>query len=149
MNKMNQEEDFYRKLRQKVNNWATTSIGENHKWAEYILLAPDMFHLLTKLSIDKDIPQSKKLKVLGAIAYFVSPIDLLPEAILGPAGFLDDIALSAYVLNDIINNIDPKIVSRNWAGDKDILALVKTIIANANEFLGGGILRKIKRRFQN
>jgi uncharacterized membrane protein YkvA (DUF1232 family) len=144
---MKREEDFYIKLRQKVNEWAKTKIGENHKWAEYILLAPDMFHLLTKLSIDKDIPQSKKIKVFAAIAYFISPIDLLPESILGPAGFLDDIALSAYVLNDIINNIDPKIVVRNWAGDRDILTLVKTILANANEFLGGRILQKIKRKF--
>lgn len=144
---MNSEEkDFYKKIRKKINNWLRTSAGKNNQWSEFILLAPDLFHLLTKLSVDKEIPESKKVKLFAAIAYFISPIDLLPEAIFGPVGFLDDIALSAYVLNDIINNVDPKIVSRNWAGDKDILVLVKTIVANANNFLGSGILRKIKKR---
>ena len=141
-----EEQDFYKRIRKKVNDWLETNAGNNKQWSEYILLAPDLFHLLTKLSMDKEIPESKKVKLLAAIAYFISPIDLLPEALLGPIGFLDDIALSAYVLNDIINNVDPKIVTRNWAGDKDILVLVKTILANASNFLGSKILRKIKNR---
>lgn len=144
---MNSEEkDFYKKLRKKINDWLKIDAGNNKQWSEYILLAPDLFHLLTKLSTEKEIPESKKVKLFAAIAYFISPIDLLPEAVFGPIGFLDDIALSAYVLNDIINNVDPKIVARNWAGDKDILVLVKTILANANNFLGSNILRKIKKR---
>ena len=141
-----EEQDFYKRIRKKVNDWLETNAGNNKQWSEYILLAPDLFHLLTKLSMDKEIPESKKVKLLAVIAYFISPIDLLPEALLGPIGFLDDIALSAYVLNDIINNVDPKIVTRNWAGDKDILVLVKTILANASNFLGSKILRKIKNR---
>lgn len=141
-----EEQDFYKRIRKKVNDWLEINAGNNKQWSEYILLAPDLFHLLTKLSLDKEIPESKKVKLLAAIAYFISPIDLLPEALLGPIGFLDDIALSAYVLNDIINNVDPKIVTRNWAGDKDILVLVKTILANASNFLGSKILRKIKNR---
>ena len=144
---MNSEEkDFYIKIRSKINSWIENNTGGNKQWNEYILLAPDLFHLLTKLSIDKEVPESKKVKLLAAIAYFISPIDLLPEALVGPIGFLDDIALSAYVLNDIINNVDPKIVTRNWAGDKDILVLVKTILANANNFLGGRIWNKIRKK---
>ena len=140
------EKDFYKKIRKKINEWLESNTGKNKQWNEYILLAPDLFHLLTKLSVDKEIPESKKVKLYAAIAYFISPIDLLPEALFGPVGFLDDIALSAYVLNDIINNVDPKIVKRNWAGDKDILVLIKTIVANANNFLGSGIVKKIKKR---
>jgi len=141
-----EEKDFYKNIRKKINDWLESNTGKNHQWREYILLAPDLFHLLTKLSLDKEIPESKKIKLYATIAYFISPIDLLPEALCGPVGFLDDIALSAYVLKDVINNVDPKIVKRNWAGDKDILVLVKTIIANANNFLGGRILKKIKKR---
>jgi uncharacterized membrane protein YkvA (DUF1232 family) len=141
-----EEKDFYKKIRKEINNWLESNTGKNKQWNEYILLAPDLFHLLTKLSVDKEIPESKKVKLYAAIAYFISPIDLIPEAIFGPVGFLDDIALSAYVLNDIINNVDPKIVKRNWAGDKDILVLIKTIVANANNFLGSGIVKKIKKR---
>lgn len=139
------QKDFYIKLRVKVNKWLEENIGKEHRWAEYILIAPDLFHLLTKLAIDKDVPETKKVKILAAIAYFISPIDLLPEAFLGPVGYLDDIALAAFVLNDIINEINPKVVSRNWAGERDILDLVKTILANASEMLGSGLWQKIKR----
>jgi uncharacterized membrane protein YkvA (DUF1232 family) len=99
------------------------------------------------LTIDPDVPASKKVKIAGIIAYFISPLDFLPEMLLGPIGYLDDIALTAYILNDIINQVDPKIIQRNWAGDRDILNLVKTIIANANNMVGGGVWKKIKRTF--
>lgn len=146
---MNEKEnnDFYLNLRKKINEWFEKNIGKHHKWAEYILVVPDFFHLLTKLAVDKEVPKSKRVKIFAAIAYFISPVDLLPEALLGPAGFLDDIALAAYVLNDIINDVHPKIVLRNWAGERDILDLIKTILANANDMLGSGVWQKIKRMF--
>lgn len=43
--------------------------------------------------------------VIFTIAYIVSPIDLIPEGLLGPLGFADDAALVAYLLKRIINKI--------------------------------------------
>lgn len=137
------KKDFYQKLRSNIKVWLEQGNGAHTKWADYILLAPDLFHLLTKLAIDPDVPVSKKVKIAGIIAYFISPLDFLPELLLGPVGYLDDIALTAYILNDIINEVDPQIVQRNWAGEKDILALTKTIIANANNMIGSGLWKKI------
>jgi uncharacterized membrane protein YkvA (DUF1232 family) len=145
----NKNKDFYQKLRTDIKNWMDGRKASDNKWSEYILLAPDLFHLLTKLALDPDVPASKKVKIAGIIAYFISPLDFLPEMFLGPLGYLDDIALTAYVLNDIINEVDPKIVRRNWAGEMDILNLVKTIIANANNMIGSGIWKKLKRTFGN
>ncbi|HEY4756699.1 MAG TPA: DUF1232 domain-containing protein [Ignavibacteriaceae bacterium] len=142
-----QKKDFYQKLRADIKKWLDEKKTNDNRWAEYILLAPDLFHLLTKLTLDPDVPASKKVKLAGIIAYFISPLDFLPEMLLGPIGYLDDIALTAYVLNDILNEVDPKIIQRNWAGDRDILPLIKTIIANANNMVGGGIWKKIKRTF--
>jgi len=142
-----QKKDFYQKLRADIKKWLDEKKTTDNRWAEYILLAPDLFHLLTKLTLDPDVPASKKVKLVGIIAYFISPLDFLPEILLGPIGYLDDIALTAYVLNDILNEVDPKIIQRNWAGDRDILPLIKTIIANANNMVGSGIWKKIKRTF--
>ena len=142
-----QKKDFYQKLRADIKKWLDEKKTNDNRWAEYILLAPDLFHLLTKLTLDPDVPASKKVKLAGIIAYFISPLDFLPEILLGPIGYLDDIALTAYVLNDILNEVDPKIIQRNWAGDRDILPLIKTIIANANNMVGSGIWKKIKRTF--
>lgn len=144
---MDKYQDFYFELRRKVNEWLNTNIGGAHRWSEYILAAPDLFHLLIKLLIDKEVPETKKLKIAAVVVYFISPIDFLPEALLGPVGYLDDIAISAYVLNDVINDIDPRIISRNWAGDGDVLSLTKTILQNANKMIGSGLWMKLRRAF--
>jgi len=144
-----QHKDFYQKLRTDVKKWLDERTASDKRWTEYVMLAPDLFHLLTKLVLDPDVPASKKVKIAGIIAYFISPLDFLPEMLLGPIGYLDDIALTAFILNDIINEVDPKIIQRNWAGEKDILVLVKTIVANANNMIGSGLWKKIRRTFGN
>jgi len=143
----NKEEKFYLKLRKNISKWLEDNSNSGHKWKDYILVVPDIFYLLVKLVQDKDVPQGKKVKLVSAIAYFISPIDVLPEAFLGPIGYLDDIAVAAYVLNDLINTIDPQIIKRNWAGDDDILYLVKNILANLDGMLGKGIWDKLKGKF--
>lgn len=137
--------DFYQRLRTGIRDWLATEEGSANRWAEYLLLAPDLFHLLCKLSIDGDVPIKEKAKLAASIAYFVSPIDLLPEAILGPVGFLDDVALAAYVLNSIMTNTSPEVVTRHWAGEGDVLERVREILKFADEMIGGGLWQKIKK----
>lgn len=140
------QQDFYVKLRKQIAEWLEKNTSDN-KYADYIMLAPDLFHLLVKLSTDPVVPRSKKIKLVAVIAYFISPIDLLPEAFLGPLGFADDIAAAAYVINDLINDVDPQIVLKHWAGDSDLLYDIKTILANADKLLGSGLWRKIRNKF--
>jgi len=135
--------DFYQTLRRKIKDWETKE-GANHKWAEYILLAPDIFHLLCKLAIDKEVPTKEKAMLAGAIAYFISPIDIIPEGIIGPAGYVDDIALAAFVLNSIITSCDKEIVLKHWAGEEDLLDLIERILTVADEMVDSGIWRKAK-----
>ena len=141
------QQDFYQKLRTQIIGWLGQKNNRNQRWAEYILLAPDLFHLLCKLMLEAEVPPAKKIKLAAVIAYFISPLDFLPEGFLGPVGYLDDIALTAYVLNDLINEIDPQIVSRHWAGDGDILRLLRTILLNSDKMLGSGLWKKIRKKF--
>jgi uncharacterized membrane protein YkvA (DUF1232 family) len=141
------QQEFYKKLRRDVQIWIEKHLDKESRWSEYILAAPDLFHLICKLSVDKDVPSKKKMKLLGGIAYFISPIDLLPEVFFGPVGYLDDIAVAAYVLNDLINEVDPQIVRKHWAGEQDILDLIKTILANADSMIGSKFWNRIKNRF--
>lgn len=132
---------FYRKLRANVQEWIRGK-GASNKWAEYIVLVPDVFHLLVKLSLDKDVPTVQKVKLVAAIAYFLSPIDLVPDFI-PVIGYLDDLVLAAYALNSIINDVDPEVVKRNWAGDGEILDNIQRILAVADQMLGSGLVRKL------
>jgi len=137
--------DFYRNLRMKIVNWIDTETGKNNKWADYILLVPDFFYLLVKLSMDKAVSLDDKAKLALALAYFISPLDLMPEAFLGPIGYLDDLAIAAYVLNNIINHSSPEIIQKHWVGDGDILLLIKGVLAKADEMIGSGLWGKIKK----
>ncbi len=128
------EKDFYQKWRKKVRDWAKSE-GSSQKWAEYILLAPDLFHLLVKLMGDSDISRVSKVKIAGTIAYFIMPIDLLPEAFLGPVGLMDDVALAVYVLNEVINKSGAEVVKRHWAGEEDILEVIQKTLKAGNKFL--------------
>ncbi|MCW7754119.1 DUF1232 domain-containing protein [Desulfobotulus sp. H1] len=138
------QDDFYRKIRMKVKAWAESGKGKQSRWSEYILLAPDMFYLLCKLVVDPDVPAGEKAKLAFAIAYFISPVDLLPEAILGPVGYLDDIILATYALNSVVSRTPEHVVRRHWAGDGDILEVMQRVLAVADEMIGAGLIRKIK-----
>lgn len=138
------EQDFYQKLRDKMRHWLNSKAAKVSRWSEYLLWAPDLFHLLCKLAADKDVPAKEKAKLAVAITYFISPIDFIPEAFLGPVAYVDDIALTAFVLNTLLNKIEPEVVRRHWAGEEDVLVVIKKIIAAADAMLGSGLWKKLK-----
>ncbi len=141
------QQDFYQRIRAQISAWIGSKASRQNRWTEYILLAPDLFHLLCKLMVDPEVPSAKKIKVAAIIAYFISPVDFIPEGFIGPLGYLDDIALTAYLLNDLINEVNPQVVLRNWAGDRDVLLLVKNILLNADKMFGSGLWRKMRKKF--
>ena len=140
---MQSHDDYYRKIRDKTKKWIDSRTGRRHKWSEFILFAPDLFHLLCKLVTDPAVPVKEKSKLVAAIAYFISPIDLIPEAIVGPAGYLDDIALAAYVLSSLLTKTDPAVLQRHWAGDGEVLDLIQRILRVADKMIGSGLWRKL------
>jgi uncharacterized membrane protein YkvA (DUF1232 family) len=140
-----QEGDFYQSLRKRIHDWLQTEEGRDYQWTKFLLAAPDFFHLLCKLAIDRDVPTAEKAKLAAAIAYFVSPIDLLPEAVLGPIGYVDDVAFAAYVLNSIVNVTNPEVVRRHWAGEDDVLEVIQSALKSADQMVGGGLWEKLKR----
>jgi uncharacterized membrane protein YkvA (DUF1232 family) len=135
---------FYYKLREKIVQWAGSPEGQKNKWAEYILIVPDLFYLLYKLIRDPEMPLKNKAKLGVALAYFISPVDLIPEMFLGPLGFTDDIVITALVIDILFNKTDPDLIRRHWAGEEDILLLVQRILRAAPQMVGKGILGKIR-----
>ncbi len=99
--------------------------------------------------MDPDVSPAEKAKLGAVIVYFVSPIDFIPEGFTGPLGFLDDLALTAYALNSIINHTDPQIIKKHWAGQDDILTVIKNIVATADQMVGSGVWNKLKALWKN
>ncbi len=144
MEKREQNIDFYQKIRKKLVNWYDSPEGKKFKFTEFLLAAPDLFYLLCKLSFDPHVPSKEKAKIAAAIAYFVSPVDMIPEIILGPIGYSDDIVVAAYALNSIINHVDKSIVEKHWVGNQDILVLIQEILKIATDLVGMKKFDKIK-----
>jgi uncharacterized membrane protein YkvA (DUF1232 family) len=140
------EMQFYHKLRKTVKIWAGGEKGRANRYADFILAGPDLFMLLVRLSQDDRISRTDKAKLASAAAYFINPLDLVPEIILGPAGLVDDIALSAYVLHDVLEHTDPAVVREHWEGSTDILDLIRQILVVADTMVGGPIWRRLIAR---
>ena len=135
--------DFYQRLRERVNQWAVRE-GKESPVLRYVFLAPDFFHLLCKLMFDPRVPGGEKKKVGFAIAYFISPLDLIPEGLVGPAGYIDDVALTAYVLNSVLNSVGPEVLEDHWVGDSDVLKTIHEVVSVADRLVGSGMWKKIK-----
>ncbi len=129
---------FYDKLRKKVSKYCG-------KYSEIILLAPDIFMLLIRLVKDKRVPAEHKGYLAAAIAYFISPIDLIPEALMGPFGYTDDIIISVIVLNKIINDVNDEVVVENWSGQGDILAIIQNVLTISHNIMGRN-LKALKKK---
>jgi uncharacterized membrane protein YkvA (DUF1232 family) len=140
-------EDFYQTLRVRIADWLRSK-GKGFEHAQILLLAPDLFHLLTRLLLDRRIPAAEKATLGAALAYFVSPIDLLPEALLGPAGYVDDVALAAFVLSRLINAGHGAVAKELWAGDEDLLESIRRILEVADEMVGSGLWQRLKGYFR-
>jgi uncharacterized membrane protein YkvA (DUF1232 family) len=142
------ESDFYASLRNKIHNWVNSDKGENYQYVEYILMVPDLFYVLWQIMMDDRISTEFKMKAGLVAAYFISPIDLLPEAILGPVGYLDDIALTAALLNTMMDDYGD-VVEEHWkkVSNTDILEVIQNIIQNIDNLIGHGLWNKLRTRF--
>jgi uncharacterized membrane protein YkvA (DUF1232 family) len=145
------QKDFYVKLRDKVSAWYEKKSQKNPEYANYILLVPDFFYLLVKLTLDERVSAIDKAKFAGVVAYFISPIDFVPEAFFGPLGYLDDLVLTCYVLNIYINQRDQannSVVKELWPGDQDVLEMIQSVLHNADKWIGSGVINKLMELYE-
>ena len=145
------QKDFYLQLRDKVSQWFEKNAEQKPEYANYILLVPDFFYLLVKLSLDDRVPAIDKAKFAGVLAYIFSPIDFVPEAFFGPLGYLDDLVLTCYVLNLYLNQQEEanrKVVSELWPGDQDLLGTIQSVLQKADKWIGSGALTKLKEVYE-
>lgn len=137
-------DDFYQQVRKKIHALVETK-GSGLKYAEFLLAGPDLLHLMCKLALDARIPAASKAVLATAIAYFVSPVDIIPEGLVGPAGYIDDVALAAVVLNQLMNSGGGQIAKELWAGNGDLLDLLQRILAVADRMVGAQAWAKLRK----
>ena len=136
---------FYDRIRSAIQRYIDKKGRVLGKTAGYLLLVPDVFILLWRLATDARVSSKDKVLLGTAIAYYVSPFDLIPEALVGPIGYLDDLVFGVYVLNKMLTSTDPAILREHWSGSEDVLGMIQRVFIAADGLVGAPVLAKIKK----
>ena len=90
---------------------------------ELATLLPHLVGLFRGLVRDPRVPRRTKAWLWVGVAWFVSPIDLVPEFIpvLGP---LDDAVVAALVLRHVVRKAGREVVAEHWTGDERTLGVL-------------------------
>ena len=111
--------------------------GYEGEFSQLIHQAPALYRMMTKLLDDRALPRSMSPLVIAAIAYFILPGDIIPEEKYGPAGYVDDIYLCAFIANEVTKeSASPDILARNWDGNVPVATLVNEILDREKELIG-------------
>ncbi len=144
MEKGEKYQRFYDKLRSKVVDFANKKGEKWGKLAELLLVAPDIFVLLVRLSLDKEVPYRTRAIIGGAIAYFMIPFDIFPEGIVGGMGYLDDLLLAVTVLAHVFDDDLLPFVEKYWSGDKKIKEVIRDVVQATEKLFGIDFSLRIK-----
>ncbi len=136
---------FYDALRERV----TTALSRWGKWggptAEALMLVPDVFFLMARLTVDHSVPATVRKTLGGALIYFLVPVDLLPEVLLGPGGYLDDVVLASAVLAQALGPRLEEHAERHWSGRGEVRAALAAVVGVAEELLGERLYSRLAR----
>lgn len=142
-----QAQDFYQRVRGKIVNWAQGA-GAGREVTQYILLIPDIMALFVRLMADPRVSGQLKAEIAAASAYVIIPVDLMPEAVLGPAGLIDDAIIGMLALNRVVKAMGQAgedVLREYWDGDDDILLVMENLLQRADKFVTGTVWNGIKK----
>lgn len=137
---------FYDRLREKITRAVERRSGKLGKGTVRVLLVvPDIFILMVRMVLDKEIPNHTRALIGGALAYFVLPIDFLPEALLGVGGYVDDAVLASLVLSQVLGTELEPYARKHWSGSEDIRVVLRDIASAGRSLLGESVFERLKR----
>jgi uncharacterized membrane protein YkvA (DUF1232 family) len=105
------------------------------EYAPFIDNGPALFKFLNDLLISKELASEYRLKISAAIAYYVAPMDVIPEQIYGPYGYIDDIFITAYVIKLLADEHGFSYLEKFWEGDKELKVVVEECYDKSSEIL--------------
>ena len=135
---------WYERWRKAVHKWVKKH--SDSEYADLVLFLPDLFILCVGLILDPRVPSKIKIALLSAVGYVITPFDIMPEAVMGVLGLIDDAGIVIIALNAVFGTLemDPdvleKVLRDYWHGTENPVSLVKAlykfIVTNANKLFG-------------
>lgn len=143
--KIPEHQSFYQSLREKVKRFA---VERAPKWAQplvpWVLAVPDFFVMIVRIARDERVPTGAKLIAGATIAYFISPVDLIPDPI-PLIGEIDDLGLALFAVDRIATMVPHHVIQEAWPGEGDVLALVRQGIDLITRVLPGKMITALQR----
>ena len=136
---------FYDRMRDGIRNYLANKGSAAGSASEYLLLAPDVFVLLWRLINDPRVNAKNKVMLGSGLAYYIFPLDIMPEGFMGPLGYIDDLVFGVYLLNKLLTDTDPEILREHWSGRDDILDSIRNVLNAADNLVGSDIIGKFKK----
>lgn len=137
---------FYDRLRRRIATAAGDRGGElGGSATEALLTVPDIFILLARLTLDREVPSSSRRLIGGALLYFVLPIDLFPEAFAGPVGYVDDLVIACAVLGEAFGKNLESFAERHWSGSERFARVLGDVARTADTLLGADLYARVRR----
>ena len=140
-------DQFYRTIRRVLDEWAG-DIGGGQGYAEHIPKAPTLLRLLENLALEEAVSARHKAQIAVARAYFTAPQDAMPEEMVGPCGYVDDLALAALVADRIANSAGEAVVRRCWPEEGDPIPVLRDILGVARYAIGPEAWTTIRAEFR-
>ncbi|HIH70830.1 MAG: hypothetical protein PWP13_994 [Methanothermobacter sp.] len=120
--------DFYDVLVENLESY-------NGEYASFIDYGPKLFKLLTDFLGYEHLKGQLKLKISAAIAYYVVPMDIIPETVYGAYGYIDDIFITAYVIRILADVYGYDLLSEYWDGKDDLEEVVELCYERSKDVL--------------
>lgn len=137
---------FYDRLRGKIETYLAERGGAaGDRVADALLLVPDVFVFLMRLLLDPEVPKAKRALIGSTLAYFVLPLDLLPEAFVGPAGFVDDLVLALAVLSQSFGSDLEPWAHKYWSGSQNLRKVLRDVLQSAHGLLGTDLHGRLRK----
>lgn len=143
----NEHEKFLEQISSDINKWTEENRNSKNYWKIYLINSPLLFSFLVGLTCLKNLTRNERALISAAIAYFINPFDYLPESILGALGYLDDVVVSAFVIDRLLKKIPEKFISDNWKVKLNFKTFINNILTNADHIVDDVIYKKLKKEF--
>ncbi|HEX5671355.1 MAG TPA: DUF1232 domain-containing protein [Acidimicrobiia bacterium] len=121
-----------------------TSLQVRQLARDAVYMLPNLLKLLGRLLKDPRVPRRSKVVVAAALAYVVSPVDLLPE-FLPVVGVIDDVFVVAFSLNHLLQRAGEEVVIEHWDGPQDLLGLIRSVLDTVADLVPARIRRTLGR----
>ena len=137
---------FYDSLKARIVECLRPKLGGRLvKLAEFTFLLPDIMILLGRLLLDKRVPRRLRIKLGMILGYLASPLDLVPESVVGPLGAAEDLVLIAFALNRVFAEVENPILAEHWSGRPEHLETLGELA----DLIDGIFSGKIGGKLQN